>query len=131
MKGLNAAFNRRSIPLGTSRNQFSFTNDQLSKKLKNLIEQNRFAFTNKRHVDVHSLGEFLYKIDFIMARKVQDNGEIVRKYFDQNRYLQDQFVDFGFDWEIHPAYRWALQPIDIMDVFRGVDFDQEESTKAA
>ena len=26
------------------------------------------------------------------------------------------FADFGFDWEIHPAYRWALQPQDIQDV---------------
>jgi len=25
-------------------------------------------------------------------------------------------VDFGLEWEIHPAYRWAIQPNDIQDV---------------
>jgi hypothetical protein len=69
------------------------------------------------------LGNFLYKIDFITARKDTDGSIIIRKHFDENRYLQDQFVDFGFDWEIHPAYRWALQPIGVLDVLKTIDAD--------
>jgi hypothetical protein len=42
---------------------------------------------------------------------------IERKYFEESRYLSSKFVDFGFDWEVHPAYRWALQPDNLSDVF--------------
>lgn len=105
--------------------EFLYANDQLAKKLSSLIQQNRFVFANGQRADIHSLGQFLYKIDFIMARKERDDGIIIRKYFDQNRYLQDQFVDFGFDWEVHPAYRWALQPTDIAELIRNIDLDPE------
>jgi hypothetical protein len=44
------------------------------------------------------------------------DGTIERKYFDRSRFLASDFADFGFDWEIHPAYRWALQPQSIQDV---------------
>jgi len=63
-----------------------------------------------------ALIQFLYKIDFITARKRLEDGTIDRKYFDRNRFLGNEFADFGYDWEIHPAYRWALQPQDINDV---------------
>jgi hypothetical protein len=69
-----------------------------------------------------ALAEFLYKIDFITARK-DTNDEIVRRFFEQNRILQNQFADFGFHWEIHPAYRWALQPGDDMSIFKLVDLE--------
>lgn len=105
--------------------QFAFSNDELSKKLKDLISQNSFAFTNKSAVNIHSLGQLLYKIDFLIARKQMDDGTILRKYFDQNRYLNDQFVDFGFDWEIHPAYRWALQPTDAASIFHVTALDPD------
>jgi hypothetical protein len=68
----------------------------------------------------NSLAQFLYKIDFITARYDDPNGKIVRKYFDQNQYLKDQFVDYGFKWEVHPAYRWALQPQDIRVIFESL-----------
>jgi hypothetical protein len=109
----------------TTAELFLYTNDQLSQKLKNLMQQNHFIFTNGARVDVHSLGQLLYKIDFIIARKDQSDGRIVRKYFDQNRYLQDQFVDFGFDWEVHPAYRWGLQPASGNEIYHNIAFDSE------
>ena len=30
---------------------------------------------------------------------------------------QTLFVDFGYDWEVHPAFRWALQPDNLDDIF--------------
>lgn len=97
---------------------YLFTNDQLSTKLRNLISSNAFSFTNGTMVTAKSLAEFLYKIDFITARKDDPSTEeVVRVYFDQNRFLQGQFGDFGFKWEVHPAYRWALQPDDINSIF--------------
>ncbi len=89
---------------------FLFDQSQLDAKLKNVIGHVRLAFSNKKPVDPRSLGEFLYKTDFIVARKTKDDGLIVRAYFDENRFLADSKTDFGFSWEIHPAYRWALEP---------------------
>jgi hypothetical protein len=57
------------------------------------------------------LAGFLYKINFLTARK-EVGDKVQWKYFEQNRYLSNELVDFGFDWEVHPAYRWALQPDD-------------------
>ncbi len=62
----------------------------------------------------------MYKINFLTARK-EGVGGIERKYFEESRYLSHKFVDFGFDWEVHPAYRWALQPDNLSDVFTQVD----------
>ncbi|MBW4500340.1 MAG: hypothetical protein KME57_12465 [Scytonema hyalinum WJT4-NPBG1] len=63
---------------------------------------------------------------FLTARKESPNGGILRKYFEENRYLKSKFVDFGFDWEIHPAYRWALQPDTIEDIFRNLELSADE-----
>ena len=87
-----------------------FSNDALTNKIKNILQNQRLTFTNGSHVDSKSIAEFLYKIDFVIARKEQENGVVSRFYFDQNRFLQSQFVDYGYKWEIHPAYRWALTP---------------------
>jgi hypothetical protein len=59
----------------------------------------------------------MYKINFLTARKELPTGEIDRKYFEENRYLSSEFVDFGYNWEVHPAYRWALQPDTIKEIF--------------
>jgi hypothetical protein len=48
------------------------------------------------------------------------------KYFEENRYLSSQFSDFGFSWEIHPAYRWALQPDTIHDIFQNLDLSIDD-----
>ncbi|HVV26586.1 MAG TPA: hypothetical protein VHC40_01325 [Rhizomicrobium sp.] len=104
----------------TTLESYMFTNDQLVTKLKNLMQQNSFSFVNGHVVTAHSLAEFLYKIDLITARK-EEGGIIVRRYFDESRHLQNQFVDFGFKWEVHPAYRWALQPGEPDAIFKDVD----------
>jgi len=49
-----------------------------------------------------------------------EDGTIQRKYFEENRYLSGSFVDFGYEWEVHPAFRWALQPDSIDDIFRSL-----------
>lgn len=96
---------------------FIFTTPELHYKLNKLIEQNRFIFANNKTATAPELANFLYKINFLTARKVLDDGEIDRKYFEENRYLSNSSAKFGYDWEIHPAYRWALQPDSIDDIF--------------
>jgi hypothetical protein len=108
----------------TTREGYIYRTDSLLAKLANVMEQGGFAFSNKQAADRKDLAAFLYKINFITARKETSDG-ILRKYFEENRYLSSQFVDFGFDWEIHPAYRWALQPSDINDYFPKLSADDE------
>jgi hypothetical protein len=72
------------------------------------------------------LAAFLYKINFLTARKELPDL-IERKYFEESRYLQSRFVDFGFDWEVHPAYRWALQPEDQKSIFIDLKLSSDDS----
>lgn len=95
---------------------YTFTTDALSARLSNIRRNTALSFSNGKPVTTKSLIQFMYKIDFITARKTLDNGQIDRHYFDESRFLANEIVDFGYQWEIHPAYRWALQPQDIQDV---------------
>ena len=63
---------------------------------------------------------FMYKINFLVARKDLADGYIDRKYFEDNNYLSSECVEFGYDWEVHPAFRWALYP-ESKDIFANID----------
>jgi len=94
---------------------YVYTTEGLFKKIGNIQQSGAFKFGGTRTADVKDLAAFMYKINFITARKEQ--GEFIqRRYFEESRYLSHKFVDFGFDWEVHPAYRWALQPDNLPEV---------------
>ncbi len=97
-----------------------YTNDELLKKLKNIMQNHSFRFNGGKAVTAKSLAEFLYKIDFLIARNEEPDGSIKWTHFDQNRMLQSQFVDFGYKWEVHPAYRWALQPKNVHEIMDSI-----------
>ena len=103
----------------TTKENYWYHSDGLVKKIRTIQEQGQFRFSNGDVATERQLAAFMYKINFLTARKEQ-HGAILRKYFEESRYLHNQFVEFGFDWEVHPAYRWALQPDDIQDVFRSL-----------
>lgn len=96
---------------------FVFTTSELHLKLNKILQQHQYVFANKKKATAKDLAHFLYKINFLTARKDLEDGFTDRKYFEENRYLSSSSVDFGYDWEIHPAYRWALQPDSIQDIF--------------
>jgi hypothetical protein len=98
---------------------FQFSTDQLVTKIGNILRGVSVTFTNGSSVSPRSVLQFLYKIDFITAR-IEKNGSIERRYFDESRFLASDVVEFGYGWEIHPAYRWALQPNDIQNVIDSV-----------
>lgn len=96
---------------------FVYTTSELKRKLTNLQENHRFTFKNGKIATPATLMQFLYKINFITARKEVDSDVIQRVYFEENRYLSSNFVDYGYDWEVHPAFRWALQPDNPQNIF--------------
>lgn len=89
---------------------YIYDTNRLKRKIRNIQEQGKFTYTNGKTATDSDLIQFLYKINFITARKKLEDGTIERKYFEENRYISSPNVDFGFDWEIHPAFRWALSP---------------------
>lgn len=95
---------------------YVYTTDGLFTKIRNIQQSGIFKFHGGKAADVKDLAAFLYKINFITARK--ESGDFIqRRFFEESRYLSHKFVDFGFDWEVHPAYRWALQPDNLTEVF--------------
>ncbi len=93
-----------------------YSNDELINKIRNIKQSHQFSFRNGKPATERALAEFLYKIDFIIARDEDERGSPRWTHFDQNRMLQSQFVDFGYKWEVHPAYRWALQPKSVHEI---------------
>jgi len=109
----------------TAKQSYTYSTDELLKKIKNIQEQGGFRFANKTEATTKDLAGFMYKINFLTARKETSDG-IVRKYFEESRFLQNQFADFGFAWEVHPAFRWALQPDNIRDIFNSLELSADE-----
>lgn len=100
-----------------------FSRAELISKIKNIQQMVRLNFRGTNVVTPQMVAAFLYKINFITARKETDKG-IQRIYYDENRYIYNEFADFGYDFEIHPAYRWALQPDTINDLFDRIQMDE-------
>lgn len=105
----------------TKEKRWVYDNGELIRKLRNIKLNHSLSFTNNRPATEKHLAEFLYKIDFLIARDIGPNGQPRWTHFDQNRLLQSQFVDFGYHWEVHPAYRWALQPKTVHEILESVD----------
>ncbi|MEC6411126.1 P-loop ATPase, Sll1717 family [Achromobacter xylosoxidans] len=98
-----------------------YSTDSLNKKLGNICQQGLFVFSNGTKATPKGLAQFLYKINFLVARKDHGNdGLIERKYFEENRYISSEFRDFGYDWEIHPAFRKHLQPESIYSLSKSI-----------
>lgn len=110
----------------TARMGYVYTTDNLLQKIKNLMEQGAFRRSTGAPTTPRDLAAFMYKINFLTARK-ERAGYIERRFFEENRYLSSTFADFGFDWEIHPAYRWALQPDDINSIFEQLELSSDDT----
>jgi hypothetical protein len=103
-----------------------YSSDSLQKKLKNISEQGALKFSNGVKATPKELAQFLYKINFLIARKdYGTDGLIERKYFEENRYISSEFRDFGYDWEIHPAFRKHLQPENVFSLSKNIALSAE------
>lgn len=94
---------------------YLFSREEIIMKLTSLASKQPFCFidtkTNSlKKATPDQLLHFLYKINFVIGRKSAEDDEIDRRYFEDQNYLTTTFKDFGYKWEIHPAFRWALYP---------------------
>lgn len=97
-----------------------YTEEQLIRKISGIMQNSDFVFANGQIATEKELLTFMYKINFLVARKDLADGYIDRKYFEDNNYLSTENIEFGYDWEVHPAFRWALYP-EARDIFSGID----------
>jgi hypothetical protein len=121
--GMKPSRQERRAKLG-----YTYQTDGLLDKIRRIDASSSFNFTSGKRATLRELAAFLYKINFLTARRENADGSITRKYFEESRYLQSQFADFGFDWEIHPAYRWALQPDTLESIFATLQLSADDST---
>lgn len=96
---------------------YQYSTSELLRKIDNIQETGKFYFANGSIATNKEIAAFMYKINFLTARRELDDGVIDRKYFEENRYLSNQFTEFGYKWEIHPAYRWVLQPDNKYEIY--------------
>ena len=96
-----------------------FSKQELLQKLSGIMQQKNFLFANSKRATPQDLAEFLYRIEFLTARIETAQG-IEKQYYSQIKKLIG-VEDFGFKWEVHPAYRWALQPDSQDDIFKVLD----------
>lgn len=81
--------------------------DDLYHKVNNILQQKNLYLPNtKKLITTEEAMEFLYRIGFVVARKVDTSGYIKRRnYFDDPDLIKQKK---GYKFEIHPAFRWAL-----------------------
>ncbi|WP_417473337.1 P-loop ATPase, Sll1717 family [Leisingera sp.] len=100
--------------------RFLYSIDEITKKLNGIASNQNIHFAKGAKATGSSLLEFLFKIDFIIARK-DTLGEIERLYYQDHPNLVSTKADFGYKWEVHPAYRWALNPAKVELLLNEID----------
>lgn len=106
--------------------QYVYNTEDLLKKLTNVSQNQNWCFSNSsKKATPNELLTFLYKIGFLTARKVNKDKKIIRKTFEENKYLTKPTNIYSFGWEIHPAYRWALEPDDPAVIYEKLEINTE------
>lgn len=101
----------------TSSESFYYTTIELKAKLFNLSQQGEFRFASNKAGKPQDLISFLYKIGFLTATKQQHDGTLQRVSYEESSHLSSSYMDFGFNWEVHMGYRWAIQPETLEDIW--------------
>jgi hypothetical protein len=91
--------------------------DEMYRRLDSALQQAPATFEDGTPATARALLPFLYKIDFLQARR--DVGdEVERVDYEMNPKITPETLDLGYMWEIHLAFRWALQFDDPSHIYR-------------
>jgi len=105
---------------GRTGDSFCFTTSELNTKIYKIIQQGQFVFASGNTATVDELCEFLFRINFIVAKKRLENGSIVRKTYEHESHLSSKYIKAGYEWEILLPYRWAIQPESLDDIIQRI-----------
>lgn len=109
-------------------NGWIYTTDELLKKIGDICQQGAFVAASGARATPRNLAQFLYKINFLIARKDHGvDGLVERRYFEENRYLSSEFRDFGYSWEVHPAFRRHLQPDSLFSLSKSIPLSSDDT----
>jgi hypothetical protein len=75
---------------------YYYNTAELFERIKSIIETGAFRDARGRVLSAKQLAAFMYKVNMIVASKEKESGFIDRRYFEENRYLSSEIVDFGF-----------------------------------
>ncbi len=101
--------------------KYLYTTEQLMAKIATHKPKEGYFFSKSENPATDKeLISFLYRINFLTARR-SGNDSGVRLYYEECDYLTDADVDFSFKWEVHPAFRWALEPDDEEIIWERLD----------
>lgn len=95
---------------------YFFTTEALREKLFNLSQLGEFRFASGNTAKPQDLISFLFKIGFLTATKKKEDGGVLRKTYEEANHLSSPYMDFGFNWEVHMGYRFAIQPETLDDI---------------
>lgn len=103
---------------------FNYENSRMFSHLKLLISRHPdFRFSGEKVLpDPRRLIEFLYRIEFLQAYR-KDEDKLARFDFEVQQKVFFGEEDVGFSWEVLPAYRWWLDPVDSARVTETLKFD--------
>lgn len=102
--------------------KYLFTEGELIGKMNALAGRSSIYFKNGKRATGPNLAEFLFKIDFVIARR--SVGDVIeRYYYEDHSKLQSEKANFGMHWEVHPAYRWALNPQKVHEILAEMETD--------
>jgi hypothetical protein len=101
-------------------NVYKFQTDRLITKISNIKQNISIDLTPME------IARYLYKIGFITARKTLPSNKLDRRYFDEHPdLLKGHIGDMGYGWEIHPAYRGALNRGELQKWYETIDIVDE------
>lgn len=100
---------------------FYYTTIELKDKLFKLSQQGEFRFASNRAGKPQDLISFLFKIGFLTATKQLEGGTVQRFSYEESSHLSSSYMDYGFNWEVHMGYRWAIQPETLDDIWAKIN----------
>lgn len=109
---------------------YVYSRDELFKKLDTIIKGARMrsldSMDKSRKMDALTLARLLFRANVIVGRRDKDN-QIVRIYYMENPDLINKFSDSGCFFEVHPAYRWAIDARrQDENIFTTIDIEHDD-----
>lgn len=87
-----------------------YSHDELIAKINRIKQNVNLTFSYRAaQATASEIVDFLFRINFIVASRTDETGHIERMYYDFSDTRLRETRLGRWDWEVHMAYRWAIQ----------------------